>query len=248
MTVPKQLPIAAAIAGVLAAIGISVKLATTTDPLESHVDALLTREKETAASDPFDNLTLRLDELTAVRHEAGFAKLPASKKEAVDERITELRDLASYRLFETELNGIPDPKTAKSESQLRLIEERLQRVEVPERVLEAFKESSALQRRQEWLEDARALQFALASVQEAYDNLIREAKVVLTTKNDPNLPERIRAVLILEKQLNTSEKSVPFSKRVSYSMVFQFAEIEGLKQEWKKLKEKLEPAAKSEKP
>ena len=43
MTVSKPLPIAAAIAGVLAAIGISVKLATTTDPLEARADEVLAR-------------------------------------------------------------------------------------------------------------------------------------------------------------------------------------------------------------
>jgi hypothetical protein len=248
MSVSKPLPIAAAIAGLLAAIGISVKLATNTNPSEAHVDALLGHEKEAALSDPLENLDSRLNELTDVRHETGFAKLPPSKKEAVDQKITELRDLASYRLFEAEMNGIPDPKIAKSESQLMQIEERLKGVEIPRRIPDAFKESDAIRRREEWLQDARDLQCALMTMEEAYDNLISEAKKVLATKNDPNLPDRIQAVLALEKRLSASEKPAFGSQRVTYAIVFQFAEIESKRQEWKKLKEKLEPAAKSKSP
>src|SRR5262249_26790286 len=144
--------------------------------------------------------------------------------------------------------GITDPTTAKSESQLMQIEERLKRVEIPERIPDAFKESHAIRRREEWLHDATALQFALSSVEMAYDELISEAKVVLATKNDPNLPDRIRAVLALEKKINAPEKSTSGSQHDRRDGVFQFAEIENRKREWNKLKEKLEPAAKSEKP
>ncbi len=74
---------------------------------------------------------------------------------------------------------------------------------------------------------------------------------VLKNKNEPKLPERIREVFALAKDLKTPEndkdKLLPGSDNLLiYAQVFQLAEIKNLLDEWKKLKENLEPAAKSQ--
>ena len=74
MSNAKALPIATAVAGLLAAIGITIKLATTSTkppiPLEDRVDELLAHEKELVESDPFENLTFRIQEFSEVADES----------------------------------------------------------------------------------------------------------------------------------------------------------------------------------
>ncbi len=251
MALPKPLPIAAAIAGLIAAVGISVKLVTSTNPLEARVDKLLAHESELAASDPFENLTSRIKEFYKVRREAEFAKLPTVKKKKVGDCLTELQDLARYQAFEKQLNEIPDPKTAQSRTQLTGIDYRLRQLEVPERVPDAAKNGAAIQRREEWLEDVGAIQVAFDQLAANYSHLIHEAKNILLTKNEPQLPDRIQKVLTFSKSLKTTENKdqlVPGSKRVRYSVVFQLSEIEKLIRDWNKLKETLEPALKAKTP
>ena len=86
---------------------------------------------------------------------------------------------------------------------------------------------------------------------QAYKRVLEKGSLVLDTKNEPKLPERIQEVFALAKDLKTPEndkdKPLPGSDRLTYASVFQLAEIQTLLVEWKKLKEKLEPAAKSDK-
>jgi hypothetical protein len=117
MTVSKQLPIAAAVAGVLTAIGISVKLATTTNPLEVRADELIARASQPKT--PTDeNLKADIDELTEVVNDPGFAKLPMAKQDNVREHLRGFTILKSYKDFEKELADLPELKSARSAAQL----------------------------------------------------------------------------------------------------------------------------------
>jgi len=83
----------------------------------------------------------------------------------------------------------------------------------------------------------------------AYKRILEAGNLVLETRNQPKLPERIREVFALAKELKTPEndkdKPLPGSDRLTYATVFQLEEIQSLLGEWKKLKEKLEPAART---
>src|ERR1700687_5644310 len=136
MTRTKQFPIAAAVAGVLAAIGITVKLAgTSSNPLEARADNALAQATESASS-TLQNLQTQIDELTEVQNDPGFAKLPAAKQEAVREKLRALKGLKSYKEFEQQLNDIPEPRTARSAGQLKQILERLEKLPIPENLPE----------------------------------------------------------------------------------------------------------------
>jgi hypothetical protein len=247
MNSSKPLPIAAAIAGVLAVIGITIKLAgTSTNSFEARVDESLDQEKQLTTSDPFENLTSRIEELSNLRDDTGYSKLPPVKKEKVNDYLSKLRDLARYQTFEKQLNEIPDPKAAGSGDQLKDIENRLRKVEIPDKIPDAIKVGTAIQRRQEWLTDADALQVIFRQLERDYNHLINEAKLVILTKNEPQLPERLKKVFDLAKNLKTPENKdqfVPGSERVTYAMVFRLAEIDNLVRDWNKLKDQLEPAA-----
>jgi hypothetical protein len=251
MSGAKQLPIAAAVAGILAAIGITIKLAgTSEDSLEVRLDKLLAREKELAASDPFEDLTSRMREFSIIEG-VEIRKLPPAKQKQVQNCTMELRALVAYQAFEKDFNEIRDPKTAGSRTQLSGIEFRLRHAEVPTKLPDAVKFRPAVQRRQEWVEDAEALQVAFQQLEADYSQLVHDAKNVVLTKNEPQLPDRIQKVLTLAKDLKISENTdrfVPGSQRVTYAMVFQLSEIQSLVRDWTKLKEQLEPALKEKSP
>src|SRR5438552_2576409 len=168
MTLPKPWPIAAAILGLLAVIGTGVKLATSSNPLEARVDALLAREKETASSSSFVNLQSRIDDFTRAQTDLGFAKLPVTKQESVLQRLSELKGFKSYQDFEKKLAEIPDPKTARTAHQLSEIFERLRQLQEPQNLPESLKRGGDIQQMRERLEDASALNAAADRVGKDY--------------------------------------------------------------------------------
>jgi hypothetical protein len=246
MTGAKQWPIVAAILGILAVIGTGVKLATSTSPLEARLDELLARERDWGSS---WNPQERIDDLSSVQADAGFTKLPAAKQRSVGERLVELKGIKSYQDFEKSLAKIPDPKTARSIGQLNEITQRLSQLREPEDLPDFLKPGGAIRERQLRLEDARILSNAADQMTKQYSMVLEAGNAVLRNRNQPKLPERIREVVALAKDLKTPEndkdKPLPGSDRLTYAAVFQLAEIQNLLSEWKKLKEKLEPAART---
>lgn len=251
MSGAKPLPIAAAIAGLLAAIGISVKLATTTDPLEDRVNDVLARVSQ-PKTPTFENLQTDIDELTDVLNDPGFTKLPAAKQEAIREHLKSATILKKYKDFERQVNDLAEPKSAHSVAQLKATAERLTQLPVPENLPDSLGQAETVQRRQELLEDAQAMQTAFDTLQKDYQKVIEAGKRVLENKNEPKLPGRIQEVLTLAKNLKTpqtdKDKPLLLSPRLTYAVVFQMSEIESLIREWNKLKETLEPALKVKSP
>jgi hypothetical protein len=248
MTRARQWPIIAAILGGLAVVGTGVKLATSTNPLEARVDDLLARETNSSSH---EDLRGRIDDLAAVQADPDFTKLPTAKQRSLTERLAELKGAKSFQDFEKSLGEIPDPKTARNIGQIKEISQRLSQLREPDNLPDSLKPGNAIRERQIKLEDARVLSDAAEQIRKQYSIVLEAGNRVLTNKNEPKLPERIREVFALAKDLKTPEndknKPVPGSDRLTYVPVFQLAEIQNLLQEWKKLKEKLEPAAKSEK-
>jgi hypothetical protein len=111
-----------------------------------------------------------------------------------------------------------------------------------------LKPAEAVERWQQLLEDADAMQAAFDEMKTKYEHIINAAKRVLQQKNEPNLPARINEVLTLAKNLKTprmdKDKPLTGSSRLTYATVFQMSEIESLMRAWNKLKETLEPALK----
>ena len=246
MTGAKQWPIVAAILGVLAVIGTGVKLATSTSPLETRVDELLARERDSSS---YANLQERIDDLSSARADPGFAKLPATKQDAVSWHLAELKGVKTYHDFEKSLAEIPHPITARSISQLKEISQRLEQLKEPDNLPDSLKQANAIHEKSFRLGVATMLSGTAEEIRQQYLMVLREGNEVLRDKNEPKLPERIREVFALAKDLKTPEndkdKPLPGSDRLTYAAVFQLAEIQNLLSEWKKLKEKLEPAART---
>jgi len=258
MTGGKQLPIAAAIAGLLAAIGITVKLATATNPLELRVDELITRIS--APQEPTsESLKADIDDLTEVLNDGGFAKLPAAKQALVQIDLAGLKVLNEYLEYDKELRNLPNLNSVRSAGELSQILRRARQIPVPSGstnsvVLSTRYEilAASLPRGQTYLEEGQALLSAAESVQKNYQKVIDAGKGVLENRNKPNLPGRIQEVLNLAKNLKTpqgdKEKPLPGSSGLTYATVFQMSEIKSLIEEWTKLKNQLEPALKAKSP
>jgi hypothetical protein len=254
MTGSKQLPIAAAIAGLLAAIGISIKLATSTNPLEVRVDELVVRVSE--PKDPTsENLKAEIEDLTEVVNDSGFAKLPAAKQAWVQVHLAGLKVLNENLDYDKELRNLPNLNSVRSAGELSQILKRARQFPVPSAtnyvVLSTRYEilAASVPRGQTYLEEGQALLSAAESVQKDYEKVIDAGKLVLQQKNEPNLPARIIEVLTLAENLKTPQKDkdkpLPGSTRLTYATVFQMSEIENLMREWNKLRKTLEPALKS---
>jgi hypothetical protein len=254
MTVLKPLPIAAAVAGILAAIGISVKLATATNPLELRVDELITRIS--APQEPTsESLKADIDGLTEVVNDGGFAKLPAAKQAWVQIHLAGLKVLNEYLDYDKELRNLPNLNSVRSAGELSQILKRARQIPVPygstnSVVLSTRYEilAASVRRGQTYLEEGQALLSAAESVQKDYEKVIDAGKLVLQQKNEPSLPDRIREVVRLAENLKKpqkdNDKPLPGASRLTYATVFQMSEIENLMREWDKLKQLLEPALK----
>jgi hypothetical protein len=255
MNVSKPLPIAAAIAGLLTAVGISLKLAMSTNPLEVRLEELIARvskpEEQTSES-----LKADIDDLTEVASDPGFAKLPATKQDWVRIHIADLKVLNEYLDYEKELNNLPKLDSIRSADQLRQVLLGARQIPVPSGSTTSvvfFDRyeilAAAVSRGQRYLEEGQALLMAAEAVEKDYQKVIDSGKLVLQQKNEPNLPARIKEVLTFAQNLKTHQKdkdrTLPGSTRLTYNAVFQMAEIENLRREWSKLKETLEPALKS---
>ena len=151
--------------------------------------------------------------------------------------------------FEKSLAEIPHPITARSISQLKEISQRLEQLKEPDNLPDSLKQANAIHEKSFRLGVATMLSGAAEEIRQQYLMVLREGNEVLKNKNEPKLPERIREVFALAKDLKTPEndkdKPLPGSDRLTYAAVFQLAEIQSLLGEWKKLREKLEPAART---
>src|SRR6266478_2718953 len=207
MTVSKPLPIAAAVAGILAAIGISVKLATTSNPLELRVDELITRIS--APQEPTsESLKADIDGLTEVVNDGGFAKLPPAKQAWVRNHIADLKVFNEYLDYEKELSNLPKLDSVRSAGELSRILQQARQIPVPSSsinpvVFSTRKEilAALVSRGQKYLDEGQALLSAAESVQKDYEKVIDAAKQVLSQKNEPKLPTRIKEVLMLAENL-----------------------------------------------
>jgi hypothetical protein len=255
MNISKPLPIAAAVAGVLAAVGISIKLATSTNSLEIRVDELITRMSKPEETNS-ESLKADLDDLTDVANDPGFAKLPAAKQDLVRIHIADLKVLSEYLVYEKELSDLPKLDSVRSAAELSQILQRARQIPVPSGSTNPVVDSTrhqilatAVSRGQKYLEEGQALLTVTEAVEQDYINVINAGKLVLQQKNEPNLPARIKEVLTLAESLKTPQKDkdkpLPGGSHLTYATVFQMSGIENLTREWNKLKQTLEPALKS---
>lgn len=244
---------AVTVLGTLAALLVLYRPGLDAAELEFRVDHLKAREQEQSAVARHKNLRNKIDEFSDVVDHAAFNKLPPLKREFVEHRLAEL---TAYGEFEKNIDGVPDPRTARRESQLQEIKEALLGL-VPAEYEEEWSKTEPAQRRTAMLEDIQAIETALQGLLDGYDRLVKNGRQVLDESNKPNLPSRARKVLDEAKMLrdpkSDRDKLIPGSERVTYGTLFEYSRVKDLVRQWdeegaaandpRSLKAKLEFAA-----
>lgn len=241
------------VAGVFAAVALLAALGTMlffirpgldVAELENRVSHLQAREQDQSPQARHKNLKNKIDELEDVLSNAAFPRLPPPKQEYVEHR---LKELTAYREFEKSIDKIPDPRTARRESQLDEIKEKLLGL-IPADYQVEWSQTEPGQRRAALLDDVQAIETAVQTVLDGYNRLVKSGKQVLDESSKPNLPSRARKVLDDAKAVpdpkNDQTKLIPGSERVTYATVFAYSRVHDLVRQWdEEIKEKLAFAA-----
>jgi hypothetical protein len=215
--------------------------------LETRVERFQVRDQERNQSAWHRNLQGDLDELKTFVHDPGFNRLPDAKKEYLEAR---LHEFTAYRGYEKALDQIGDPKDARTEDQIKLIESKLHQLAVPDDY--DWHLTEACRRRDNWIEDCHDLYDAIGRITKQYEELIQKGQAVLDKLNEASLPKRAKEVLDVARSYPDPERDkarpVKESARVTYGAVFGIASVDNLYMRWKSTRDKLEPFAKLEKP
>jgi len=211
--------------------------------LEEQVQAQREREQKLGPAGRHKDIEIKIEDLRALRNDAGFANLAPAKQEYVRAR---LQGLLAYREYEKKLAAITDPKDVHNEEQLEHGRADLAELKVPAEYLVEWSDTEADVRHREFVADARALKSALEQNRKAYQDLIRDGKKVINTAAEANLPRRARDVLdranALPHPSRDQDRLIPGSSRITYATVFNFPEVKILvSSEWKGIEDALKP-------
>lgn len=217
--------------------------------LEQWVDDYLARDGKESTAERHRDIARKVRQLEEVLAAPRFGQLPPGKQEALRNRF---RELSAYREYEQALAKIEDPRTARTEDQLKSIRAALTSLRVPPEYLAEWSGTPAREKHNEWLADCDAVAQAVQNVLRAYLDLVRDGQRVLANRDAASLPTRAKEALDRERQLPALKAGptdlIPGSRRVTYATVFAFAGVAEARAAWQKLRETLEKLAGLRKP
>lgn len=212
--------------------------------LDQVVDRFLESERAQSPAERHQDVEKRIRHLLGLREAPGFDKLARAQKDAVMNRLQELRE---YEDYAAELKKVDDPRTARSDAQLRAIHDSLTALRVPAAYLTEWPGTPAHDQHTEWRTDAESLQKSVKTLSGDYQQLTKDAQRVLDTAGDANLPQRARSVLARANDVQSVEKRqaepIPGSRRVTFATVLQFPSVAEARQRWLKVRKTLEDLA-----
>jgi hypothetical protein len=176
--------------------------------------------------------------------DAGFAKLPKTKREAVTDRLVELR---AYQTYLGDLERIPAVATATSEEKLKDLEQQLGKLKVPVAYQTEWSETEAGVRRRALDADAQALRRAVADLTAAYRKVADEAEELLRNSEASGLPARARKILMEADKLPSSDetsRTISGASSLTYSTVLAFPSVKAEYHRWQKAREPIKGLAK----
>jgi hypothetical protein len=217
--------------------------------LEAQVRQFRAREQELPPGTLYRQTELRFDRLDVFRKDPAFAQLPDDLKTFVE---TRMRELKEYDGFAMEVYGLPDPRAARSETELKDASTAIERTAKKLETHPDWKATDAGRALAERREDAAALDKAVQSVIAGYEKLIREGRQVLKDSEKPNLPSRARKVLDAAREVPSpkvdADKPLPGSERLTYTAVFGFDPVKDALRRWEVVRKELELPASLIKP
>ncbi len=221
----------------------------TPSALENAVDRYRGAEQALTPAARLRNPQTRIAELTRLAADPAFGQLPEGKQDYVRNRLRELR---AFQDYEAAVQRVPSPHTATAVEQLDQIEATLRALKVPEEYRLDWDLTEAGRQHADWLEDVAVLRATIKQVVTWYQERTARGNQVLAESEEPNLPARARAVLkdaaAPPFPENDAERNVPGSRRVTWGTVFGFRPVAEARAAWQAVKDKLEPAAKLQRP
>lgn len=253
---PRALVIAAASVLGLFGLGIgarqfltSVDSESDSPQLEQWVDEYLARDQRESTAERHQDIAKKLRELEETMAVPRFSRLPRAKQEALRNRQRELR---AYQEYEQALAKIEDPRTVRTDEQLKSIRAALLGLRVPADFLAEWGGTPARARHNEWLADCDAVEQAVRSVLRGYHDLVREGQRVLANRDAASLPTRAKEALDRERELPALKAGptdlIPGSRRITYATVFAFAGVAEARAAWQNVRATLEKLAGLRKP
>ena len=176
--------------------------------------------------------------------DAGFAKLPKTKRDAVTDRLAELR---AYQAYLGDLEKIPSVATATSNEKLKELEQQLGKLKVPVAYQTEWSETDAGVRRRALESDAQTLRRAVADLTSAYRKVADEAEELLRNSEAAGLPARAKKILMEADKLPSPDETsrpIPGASDVTYATVFAFTSVKAEYQRWQKAREQVKGLAK----
>jgi hypothetical protein len=201
-------------------------------------------EPLTASSRLREPLQPRIGELADLEHDAAYSKLPADKQDYVRER---RRELEEYRAYQDSLRQLPLVASLRSEQELDALEARTKELALPPEHRNDWGQTDAAVLYAQYLEEIRGLRAGTAEVGQWYRNLHErgEGLASLSGVGDGGLSWsnwRSQLGLLFEQAGRPphSERDFLPGSRLTYEMVYRFAEVGQARSAWEELHRRLE--------
>jgi hypothetical protein len=190
-------------------------------------------------------LQARIGELTELKNDPGFEQLPPDTREYVTNR---LQELEAYRSYLEKLLQVQPVATARSEADLKQIEDQLTALEPPEAYRTAWSQTDAVHDRKQRLEDVKALRTAVGTAEDWYNGLKREGERLLNFPVDRSggwgawydeyskLDERATAPPFRE------DAPLPGSAGLTWAVALRFNRVAEARGAWQTTRQRLDRA------
>ncbi len=147
------------------------------NPLQPSIDRYRSREGQTPSVRLRGDLQSHIGELTDLKNDPNFSRLPSQEQAYVQERLQELQD---YRAYRDQLQRIPSAEDARSERDLEDLAKSLGELVLPAERQREWSATQAVLERAAALEDIKALRQAVVQVEDWYRQLIRRGEELWT--------------------------------------------------------------------
>ena len=235
----------AGVAGIVALLAAALSLlgprdADLTDKVQKYFD---TADSQTPAERHRD-VPEQVKTLEGFEADAGFAKLPKTKRDAVTDRLVELR---AYETYANALAQVPSVATANTEERLNELEQQLGKLKVPVAYQTEWSVTDVGRRRNALESDAQLLRRAVADLSAAYRKVADEAEELRRNSEAPGLPARARKILAEADKLPTPDdklKPLPGAADVTFATAFGFTSLKAEYERWQRAREQIKGLAK----
>lgn len=218
------------------------------NPLQASIDRHRSREGQTTSVRLRGDLQLKISELTDLKNDSHFSKLPPPEQEYVQER---LRELQEYRAYRERLDRIPSLESAQNERALEEFARSLNELALPPERQREWSATQAVLERAAALEDIQALRNVVAQMDDWYRQFIRRGEELWTfaqQRSNEGGPIAWRDWQGQVQSLFERSEVPPFraadklpgSNRLTYATVFRFDRVVEARSAWEAVKQRLQ--------